>query len=268
MTKLLKKYFLFFAPHPIFYSLVPATVITILVYLINDGAPNLNKDMLSFLLVSMLIRTVLHAVIVYLVIIKFITREGFSLIEAGEEYDDSRIRFITTKAGLNIVYTGPVWGKGKKRYIQMPKYYHMNNMNITASTGISGQFENSQMSVPVTIKLILEHEFDKDEVVEELIGGSLGCEYYSFESYLISVFQKINQKYNQEKINTITAKYAKRELSEPEMLNELINVLFFPEKIFSNVKEVKICIGSPSFSSCKGTSCETSKPNGIIEINV
>jgi hypothetical protein len=65
------------------------------------------------------------------------------------------------------------------------------------------------------------------------------------------VFKKFNEKF-QSKFDELTGKYALMKISQPYLLSEIIEVIIFPERIFSNVKNVKLCLGNPTFSSCKG----------------
>ncbi len=254
MTKLVKNYFLFFAAHPILYSFLPAILITLLVYFMKDGAPSLTaQETLVYLLVSILARTGIHAIIVYSVIIIFITRERFCLLDdsnGSRRYNDSRIRFIVTKDGLNMFYDKAIWGKGEKRYVIMPRYYGENNLEVFVTTNISGKYENSTMYVSVTIKLSLGCKFDRDEVITKLSKHYSSKKHCCLDDYFVSVFKKTNQRI-QDKVSSITAEYALQNISEPEMLNELVNILVFPNKVFSNIANVKISVSSPFFSSYK-----------------
>lgn len=153
---------------------------------------------------------------------------------------------LVTKNGQIIIVKKPIWQTGKQYYI---------NTHSEFSMSIKGKFKNSTVSIPMSLSLIHNEEFDKLDLFTVLVKDQPDSYNLSLGEYMLHIFRKVNQS-SQAKIDFIIGEYAQLKISDAELLNKVIEVLDFPEQLFPNVSDVEICLGQPKTSACKGTSCE------------
>lgn len=250
--KAIKGYFLFFSQHPVLYNLVWFLPSIFIFGFLKDGDPNI-KEWYGWALLGLFIG---HIILIYIVAGKFI------LISQNQVnlWDDSNewLRVAVLEDNQKVILTKPIWAKGVVYFVERPRNLYFLEKEITCTSGIEGRYKNSSVSFPVTIKHVLSGDFDKMEVFEALLADQLKRkskdEWLCLDEYIKSIFIKLNQSY-QPLIDESVGKYARREISEPELMDQLIDVIIFPERLFSNVEDVKLCLGNPTFSSCKGMSC-------------
>ena len=147
-------------------------------------------------------------------------------------------------------------GKGKKYFIISPNSFHYggNDYEPIFGTEISASYKSSHITIPVRLKFKVNGEFDGLKLFDTLRKEQPDTEHLMLDEYVINVFKKLNQP-GQEAIDRAAEEYAKMEISAPELLSRVIELVYFPENIFPNVTDVQICLGQPETSSCKGMAC-------------
>ncbi len=114
------------------------------------------------------------------------------------------------------------------------------------------------ITIPVKIELQLYNSFSH-ELFHTLLnnaqenGDNLNNTLY-LEKYVKRVFQKFNQS-QQPLIDDLIQRYAQQSISTATLLDEVISILVFPERLFANISGAKICLSDPTVSSCKGMAC-------------
>jgi hypothetical protein len=271
MKKFLKGYFLFFAAHPIFYSLVLATMAIIIAYLWT-GAPLPQEGEPNKPLIIVLTVMCLHATIVYVVISKYITRNVKLWIEYSDE-DSILFSYVSTKNGKNIIFSKPIWLKGEVTYVHRPSNYHyFNNASLneigrfTVKTELICNYKNLTVSVPVALSITLDDKFNKSEVLTALTKNGKVFTTNNIDCYLSYCFRTINKE-RQDQFDELAKRLAERNLSELDFLGEVMNLISFPEKLFSNFKKTSIKVGNPTIACEKGADTSTLR-RGVIEVNV
>ena len=255
--KWIKSYFLFFSLHPVLYSFLETISLVVLCALF--GLFNLPVSGFLFFC-SFLLFFILHISLVYYVSNKYIIRSKNEIFSEIDDHEKDWFRMVLLEDGrLFKLLTKPLWAKGKVFYVYAPRDYQLlfekEIEKITCDLSLSGKYKNSTFSLPVRITLKLSGPLCKEEFFSVLLGVLSGqTSVFLFEDYARIVFDRVN-KPNQKKINEILGKYSRMEISQPAFLDEIVNVVVFPERIFSNVTDVSICLGNPVFSSCKGLSC-------------
>jgi hypothetical protein len=267
MKKIVRNYFLFFSRHPIWFHFWPIASVLLFITFFDlifnctaDG--NLSdsaiwKSIPGRYIFLFFVVVIAHIISIYLIASVFITRKMNDILDP--EYCCNEAVLLSD--GTVIALGGPIWAQGKKYYFDSDaQLWHFRN-GFKVQTVIIGKYGNSSITLPVTLDIKTNAHFNELEVFKVLIKEQPGDDgvtrsSVSMKNYIINVFAKVN-KGNQEVINWAAGKYSQRLMSEPQLLNEIIEVLIFPERIFSNVEDVKICLGSPTFSSCKGMSCGT-----------
>jgi len=261
MKNPIKKYFLFFSQCPVWFSLAPWGIMFLLLvaFMIIGamivGADTMEKileDFFTLMKIPLLIflgATIGHIFLIYWVINKYVTLPEDVCLCHLLVSDDGRDKMIVE---------APVWAKGRNYYIE--KYqrsrWSSREKYFCVSTTIQGGYKNALVEIPVKLELELNGEFNFIKVFEELIKSQKQSECLSIEKYIIDVFEKMNQK-GQDKINQAVGEYAETKISEPALLARIIEELIFPENLFSNVKDTKICLGDPVASACKGMACSS-----------
>ncbi len=255
MKNPIKSYFLFFSLSPIFFNVI-LFIIGLMGYLIyaSFSMPSnstLGDGIFPWLFWSFAGIVLAHIFLIYFIMRKYISRGQYGL------FDDSRNWFcgLITKDGRKIILDKPMWLKGKKFEVSEPNHYFTGSKTWNVSTLVHGKYKNSQVSIPVTLRFILSSEFDKQEVFSALAKDQPdNSVHMSIDHYTQDVFKKFNER-NQPVVDDAIKRYSERLISEPVLLDTIIEVLIFPERLFSNITDVNICLGHPDFSSCKGTSC-------------
>lgn len=198
------------------------------------------------MLISFVI-TVANMILVYNIRSKFIT--------IPDEDENYWLFFIITKNCEQIKITKPIWRTGKEYFVSNP-YRHNNESKLetAATTIIKSRYKNITLALTVNITLILDTKFDELKLFNLLHNYFQGDKHYSVENYIKDVFRNLNVS-NQAALDEITGRYIQKLISEPELLDEFVEKIIFPERLFENVIDTKICIHDPSFSSCKGMIC-------------
>ena len=194
----------------------------------------------------------LNILLVYFVASKFITRERneFTTDEDSSEW----FRAIVSKTGEITIIDKSLWIKGEVYFVNYNRF-RWNEGSYSFTAEIKARYKNSNMRVPVGINLELEGSLDRKEIFEALYNFHLTKneegDTLSLSSYIEHTFEKFNEQF-QPYFDELIGKYAIMEISQPYLLDSIIDNIIFPERIFSNVKNVKLCLGDPTFSSCKG----------------
>ena len=244
IKKFWQGYFIFWS-YTIFLSHLLALMITgIIIFMADLKIGTLTPcDLIKMLLIFW----GSHAIIVTIVRIIFITKPD------EEIHNFCQIAIID---GQPLVLSGSLWGKGEKYYIE--KFNHRNH-KVTFEMEYKSHYRNATVTIPMSITLHTADKFDNIELFNILYrtqtarrqSGAL-----SLDEYIRLKVEHINRK-AWEKIDELVVKYVCQEISCPQMLDEATELLSFPEKPFSNVEDVSICLKEPSFSSCKGQSCNS-----------
>lgn len=252
--KALKGYFLFFSKHPIWYGFC--------IWLISLGAmyatdyvlgTNVLTDWSAWTLSAAVI---VHTVVVYVVIGRYILRpervflfDDDSYFCQGVVFKDSRRPEILRK---------PIWADGiVVNVAPIPNYYGRSSV-LSFDLSCGGKFRNTMITIPVKIELQLYNSFSH-ELFHTLLnnaqenGDNLDNTLY-LEKYVKRVFQKFNQP-QQPLIDDLIQRYAQQSISTAALLDEVISILVFPERLFANISGTKICLSDPTISSCKGMAC-------------
>lgn len=253
--KLIKKYFLLFSPAPfiinfvIFVVMLMGVAIWGLITSPNgyDATPMVQK--VSFLLPILIVGNI---ILCYIIRSKYITFDD-------DERDKHRLVLVTEEE--RTIVKKPLWKKGEEYFLINPyKYYGWDNSEVCVATNIKGAYKNTTMIMPVTLTLKLDKPFDELELFNLLHDKFPQEKKLEIGAYVQDVFHKFNVN-NQDKINDIMGCYAQKLISEPELLNQIVENIFFPEKLFDNVIDTTICVKEVTFSSCKGMTCETAIHN-------
>ena len=247
--KLLKSYFLFFAQHPVSYNFAGwaviflASVVLDSCHIIPIPGYYLGIETAVFFF---------HTVTIYQVIWGCITRQDVDVLN-----DNSYLCQIAVfPDGHKEILTKPIWGKSKVYSIARMYEYIGIDKRFIVKTSCDGKYKNSTVTIPVALDFKLNGHFNQLELFNELFKdqGDSASTTFSIDRYVRNIFKKANLQ-SQEEIDFAVQRYALQQSTEPILLNEVISAINFPEKLFSNVVDVKICLESPSFSSCKGMSC-------------
>jgi len=175
-------------------------------------------------------------------------RSAYITMYDDDDVDDRHYSFsiLVTKDGQKIIVTKPIWRTGKQYFI---------NTRAEFKSSVNGKFKNSLVSIPMSLSLKSNEKFDKLNLFDVLVKDQPHDDNLCLGVYMLNIFEKVN-KSSQSKIDNIIGEYAQLKISDAELLNQVIEVLDFPEKLFPNVSDAKICLDPPTSSACKGTSCE------------
>lgn len=269
MKKFLKNYFLFFAAHPIFYSLILATIAIIITYLWT-GKTLPKESELKEPLIMVFVLMCIHATIVYIVIKKYITRNVKLWIEYLDDKHSYFFSYVSVN-GKNIIFSRPIWIKGEVTYIHLPENYrYFNEKGLFAWFSVDYKllcnYKNLLITVPVNILVNLNDKFNKSEVLTALTKNGDVFSTNSIDLYLAYCFKTINQECQVE-LNELAKKLAERTISELDFLGGVINLISFPEKIFSNVKNTNIRVNNPTIS-CEKEALKIPDTQDVTAINV
>lgn len=259
--KLIRKYFLLMSYAPFVISAV--AFIVIMVGIIIWGGINGPNEydfhkLTGWLILGLAVITVANIILTYNVRDKYITFHD-------DEENYWRLILITDN-DERIIVENPIWKKGKEYFLLKPYDYHSkSDLETSAVTDIQGKYKNTTLTIPVTITLVLDKKFDELELFNLLHNYFPENKKLSIRDYIQDVLRKFNVD-NQDNINEIMSRYARKLISEPELLNEIVENLIFPERLFENVIDTKTCVKEVTFSSCKGMTCEPVKPGKIITV--
>jgi len=267
--KAMKSYFLFFAPHPILYNFIAWIVAMAVLTLFNAISGHLDSQLDSvsstfganspmadaqFWVTTLLL--VVNIFLIYIVIGRNVVRpesvwENYNYFCRAALYPD----------GHFVIVEKPIWAQAQAQAINVREIsnYNTDCNSFICETSCGGQYRNSHITIPVTLTFKLNGPLDKREVFASLRQESLERNQKQFEildmdDYIRSIFKMMNLK-NQLLIDSSIQSYAEQLISKPVLLDHVVEELIFPERLFSNVIDVKICLGEPTHSSCKWMSC-------------
>lgn len=269
MKNPIKQYFLLMSEGPFIISVIiialTLVVVAITLFFISDKLEPIYATYAPWFFGLVFINMCLSYFIKY----KYITEPcgGYNVIA----------QILITKEGKKIISNDNknIWAKGMVYYIYLANSLHQNWKRMDKKTNtncylegknqtnclIKGRYKNSLVLVPVTISLDYDGYIDLEYLFEVLIKNTESKpatnnepKDLSIEDYLKVVFQRTNEK-RQAKFDEIISRYAKMEISDSQFLNEIIEVVEFPERIFPCVTDTKICLGAPQTSACKGMMC-------------
>lgn len=253
--KALKDYFLFFSKHPIWYGFCGWSISLGIMYAVGYvlGA-NVLTSRSAWVLSAIVI---VHTVVVYGVIGRYILRpEQYGFLFDDDPYFCQGVVFKDSRRP-EILHK-PIWDDGTVVNVApIPGYYGRSSV-LSFNLSCGGKFRNTMITIPVKIELQLHGSFSY-ELFHTMLsdaqenGDDLDNTLY-LENYVKRVFQKINQP-QQSVIDDLIQRYAEQSISTAALLDEVISVLVFPERLFGNISGTKICLSDPTISSCKGMSC-------------
>ncbi len=281
IKKMIRSHFLFFAEKPgekTFLILCALLLVGLILFSVLAGPGDMPKDWIEKkLTLSMLFGggiPLLNLILVLSVRERFIT-----IPPKTSRYDSAFLQIIhqtkhgqvaVKQKGEKIIIDEPVWAKGiiyqLKTEDAQSAWYNKENPegseeNIEVSvlrvnTKVSGKYRNSVITIPVWIHIHTNAKkfFNPIEVFKKIAGEDPESETLFLPRYIREVFEKINQK-NQPEIQRLITEYVEMKISESVLIGEVIDLLIFPERPFSNVENVQICLGAPTTSSCKGMVC-------------
>lgn len=260
-NNLLKRYFLYVGDHPFLYHFLIAAAFLITIGIINIT----EKEVVSYPWERWILRwwwifaiaIALHYWLVLDVTARYISRT--SHLAGWERLEDFLFCVLVTSDGRQIILDKPVWEKGEKYYISLPDDYKETEESWNVSVNVVGKYKNSTLVIPVELAFNLYRPlgqfcYDKLEMFETLSRHQPDSQNLELYDYVVDVFKKINAP-NQEKFDALAERYFSLVIPEPVLMNEAVDVIMFPEKIFACVKDVKICLKKPLCSACKGVSC-------------
>jgi len=253
MKNPIKSYFLFFSLSPIFFNLI---IIFLALLAAAIASMFVSSDSLEQIFSGRRIIIFLGVIIANIILIYIVA--GIWITRPARSCFNELFAVLVTKDNRKIIVKYPVWVRGKKYVINNPDSDLYYGKTYKVWTTIKGKYKNSTATIPVKLVFILSEEFQgraklELEIFEALSKDQEGTE-LSIDEYVVDTFQKLSDR-NQEGINQAIAEYAQMTISAPELLNRIFGVLIFPERLFSNVVDVKICLEDPTFSSCKGMAC-------------
>lgn len=260
--KIVKGYFLFFSKHPIAYNFFGFLLNIGYLLVMNIGSTDPEHLLVPKFFGLINIIFLLNVILVYFISSKFITRKRNEIQDGFEVNSSEWFRATVLKNGEKIVINKPLWSKEKVYFIPKPRsMYEACGGSVSFNVDLKGRYKNSNMCIPVHITFELSDSFDKNEVFESLYNYHLTEKEksgnLSLGSYVEYTFKKFNEKF-QPDFDELTGRYALMEISEPYLLSNIIDMIIFPERLFTNVKNVKLCLDDPTFSSCKGmVDCST-----------
>ncbi len=263
----IKKYFLFFAPHPILYNFIAwigAMATLIFLNWINghfDNQPDFMSSTPSevslmsdaqFWVTSL--SFVANIFLCYLILARNIIRPEYAWDD-----NDYFCRVALFPDGHFVIVEKAIWAQAEEINIRKIRDHSSYHETFECKTGCGGNYKNARVSIPVTLTFKLSGPFNKEELFTSLQKESLEryqkqLDVLDLDDYIKSVFKKMNLS-NQPSIDRTIQAYAEQQISEPVLLDHVIEELIFPERLFSNIADVKICLGNPTHSSCKGMSC-------------
>lgn len=280
MKKIIRSYFLAFAEETGMKNLmiaISSSFIVILILIMIFSGDITENNFLQKVGPALLI-IIFGIPILNYILCKTVTSIFISVPpEKNDPHDSALLQIITRekyesgimveqKGGM-VILNKPLWAKGvvyrittKFRKSSWSRGYSNDSNDklvdfLELQTKVSGKYKNSVVEIPVTIELYTEKEFNPIEVFEKMRPRLKEDEtILNLGEYLQDVFKRINQG-SQEKIQELIISYVEMKISESALVSEVIDLLIFPEKPFSNVENVKICLGAPTTSSCKGMVC-------------
>lgn len=266
MKKFLRGYFLLFASHPIIFSFVLAVIVTAITYLWNS----VNFPQPS---IMVFVITCIHAAIVYLVIAKYITRNVKLWVDFLDDDDTEIFTYVTTENGKNIIFSKPIWVKGEVTRVHLPNdctrevrtFNDSAEGECSARTNLICNYKKLQVHIPIMIKITLDDNFNNSEVLSALTQYGNNFTTNNIECYITYCFRMANKK-QQDKLDELTKKFAEKTMSELNYIDEVAELINFPEKLFSNFKRTSIKVGSPIISCEKDA--DAPKLKNIVEVCV
>lgn len=256
MKNLVKSYFCLMARAPflIMFALSALVFVTIAfgaLALYSDDSGSVPSSIIFKPFGIYLIFAVLHIVVNYKIREKYITYT---------DDDESYVLFavLVTKDGRRIIITKPIWEKGELYLIklQYKNYFCYPEDNLIFHLSIDSRFRHSTISVPIEIEIEMKSDFDKLELFNSLLkNNTRDGKIFLVEDFFEKSFEKLNES-NKEKFDQLVSEYGKKNISESELLDQIIEILIFPDIPSSGFETKKICLKAPKVSACKSGACE------------
>lgn len=115
---------------------------------------------------------------------------------------------------------------------------------------------NVNISLTVTITITLNDDFSPYDLYHKLMDVAKVSDdsrwVADLDDYVINQFL-MAIKDNREEINALLDRITNPEAQWPSLMNEMVGLMSFPDRLFQNFAEWRINIGQPSISACKGS---------------
>lgn len=132
--------------------------------------------------------------------------------------------------------------------------YKWEDNGIVCDTKITAQNQHAIITLPLTITIFLDGDFDPQELYNTVVIGADNKDNINLLTFVASSFFKAI-KDNRQKITEELMKYRGQETDRVQIINKIISYLTFPNRLLSNFAEWKINLGQPVISACKGSLC-------------
>lgn len=247
MKKIVKKFFLIISEEPILVSLLTSTGMFFLslqiFYWITGQEPTINVIEISFL--SFFIIFICLATLNYKVVKKYIT-----VFSEEHEY----LILLHNCPGHVVRYRGPLWGKFKTSFIELPDQWSSEaeegtenklkvNLNILLSNGIN-------VYVPIMYTVYFSGPFDANNL-KNVLGirapKSSDTQLIRAQDYFQYLFENNNYGPDYESIKRDALKCYTGKISDYEFADRLKEKLKFPKDLLKNVKITRTEIVQPEF---------------------
>jgi hypothetical protein len=258
--KLIKNYFLWMVYGPFIINIV-FFIITMLGIVIWGGLASHDVNKFHELTGSLIIG--LLAIVTSNLILTFVVKAKCITFPSNEK--NWRLVLINND-GKKTVVNKAVWKKGTEYFLYTPcNYQGLSGLETSIVINISGKYKNTTLTIPVKIILTLNKKFDELELFNVLYDYFPYNKRLDVHDYMQDMLRKLNADH-QKKIDDTMSRYVQKLISEPELLNEIVEKLIFPERLFENVAGTKIFAEKVKVSACKDLTCEPAKPGKIITV--
>jgi len=166
--------------------------------------------------------------------------------------DDWAYGLVPENGEAPFILKKPVWQKGRRYKIKEPTYNTWGPKIMISNVSIQGKYKSTLMDLKVRIIFNLDSEPNKQNLFEILLETQKDSEILSVDKYIESIFEKINDP---EMYNKIAEDYATQKIPENQLLQTIVDVTNFPEKLFSFDKNNRLEFKDFKFSACKGFGC-------------
>lgn len=257
MKNLSKKYFLFLSEGPFVISglFILGNFLLLLISCAIFGSEENDTLFLNKYWWICVVPPIVNMCLGYYIRGKYITS-----YDCENNYNGTLFTALVTKEGEKIIFTKPIWKTGKvywvtsRDYSSLAMYEDGGKGETKTVCYVSGKYKNSLVKIPVTLTLKYTGPFDRLDLFDLLIKDIPNSKVLSLDDYLKKIFDKVNEK-NQPKFDEIIGRYVKLVISETVFLNDLVDAIEFPERLFPYVADTRFCASKPEISACKGVMC-------------